>query len=52
MEAASHFTTADIKRIRKNVYEVRRKVLSENLTSLEDEVHESLEIMDLKTKKR
>jgi len=43
------FTTADIKRIRKNVYDVRRKVLPACPTSLE-EVHLSLEKMHLKTK--
>jgi len=43
------FTTANIKRIRKNVYEARRKVLPACPTSLE-EVHLSLEKMHLKTK--
>lgn len=46
---SSQFTTTDIKRIRKNVYDARRKVLPSCPTSLE-EVHSSLEKMDIKTK--
>lgn len=46
---ASQFTTTDIKRLRKNIYEARRKVLPANPKNLQ-EVHEYLGAMDLKTK--
>jgi len=46
---ASQFTTTDIKRLGKNIYEARRKVLPAKPTNLQ-EVHEFLEILDLKTK--
>lgn len=46
---ASQFTTTDIKRLRKNIYEARRKVLPAKPTNLQ-EVHEFLETLDLKTK--
>ncbi|KAL4126651.1 hypothetical protein QTP88_010860 [Uroleucon formosanum] len=46
---ASQFTTTDIKRLRKNIYEARRKVLPAKPTNLQ-EVHEFLETIDLKTK--
>jgi len=46
---ASQFTTTGIKRLRKNIYEARRKVLPAKPTNLQ-KVHEFLETIDLKTK--
>jgi len=44
----SGFNETDIKCLRKNLYEHRRKTLSVNLISIQ-EVHEALENLDIKT---
>lgn len=46
MKAVSHFTLTDIKRLTKNVYEIRRKMLSKNPNNLE-EIYKSWEIKNL-----